>query len=61
MPTTDVLTRLSRWATLAEKSHHGAAAVDYVTLRDAADEIERLRAELAERTRQHKVQLENVW
>lgn len=24
-------------------------------------EIERLRAELAERTRQHKVQLENVW
>ena len=38
----DVLDQLKRWQALAEKSPHGAAAVDYVTLRNAVQEIERL-------------------
>ena len=42
----DVLDQLKRWQALAEKSRHGAAAVDYVTLRNATSEIELLRRAL---------------
>ena len=34
-----IVSRLRRWESLAEKSRHGAAAVDYVLLRQAADKL----------------------
>lgn len=37
--------KLRRWAAIAERQRSGAAPVDYVLLRTAADEIERLEAE----------------
>lgn len=41
---TELVETLRRWQRLAQKGKYGAAAVDYVTLRDAADEIDRLQA-----------------
>ncbi len=40
----DVINKLRRWAALADKSPHGAVPIDYVCLREAVDEIERLQA-----------------
>ena len=41
----DLVSKLRRWAAIAENHYSGTAPVDYVLLREAADEIERLRAE----------------
>ncbi len=42
----DIVVRLRRWSALAAKTWYGAIAVDYVVLRDAAEEIEKVRAEV---------------
>jgi hypothetical protein len=45
-PDIDIVDKLRFWQSRAERHSHGQAPVDYVTLRQAADEIERLRNEL---------------
>jgi len=56
----DILKRLRSWQSIAANNHAGVAPVDYVVLRDAADEIERLTRELAVVNAQSEWRLKNA-